>query len=242
MALEDRVLYSAGPVPVEAVSADADLLSQGNPQEFSASELGLSTVEADVTSTLDFLQTQIAAAASIDSIVDIQAVDDGSLVSDLGGDRDAFDVLDAARASELATFVDPMLADERVTAAVSAGFADGVSISGRVLHDVDGDGSVDENQILEGVEVTLVRDAGDGFLREFDFQNGTSYNTTTDANGFYEFTDLEVGETTRLRKMCGECKPTRAKVLCLTEVPVKKSTLEVLFTVVTISTNPIVQT
>jgi len=195
MALEDRVLYSAGPVPVEAVSADADLLSQGNLQELSASELGLPAVEADVTSTLDFLQTQIDAAVSIDSIVDIKAIDDGNLVSDLGGDHDTFGVLDVARTTELVTFVEPILADERVTAAVSAGFADGVSISGRVLHDVNGDGSVGENQILEGVEVRLVRDAGDGFLREYDFQNGTSYNTTTDANGFYEFTDLEVGET-----------------------------------------------
>ena len=29
MALEDRVLYSAGPVPVEVISAGAELLSQG---------------------------------------------------------------------------------------------------------------------------------------------------------------------------------------------------------------------
>ena len=195
MALEDRVLYSAGPVPVEAVSAGADLLSQGDFQGLSASELGLSAVESDVTNTIEFLQAQIDLANSVDSIVDIQAVDNGSLDGDLS-DSDALGVIDASQIVAVqATAVDSVVPDERVTAAVSVGFANGVSISGRVLHDVDGDGNVDENQALEGVEVTLVRDAGDGVLRQFDVDSYGSHNTTTDANGFYQFTDLEVGGT-----------------------------------------------
>ena len=197
MALEDRVLYSAGPVPVEVVSAGADLVSQGDLQNVSASELGLSAVEADVTNTIEFLQTQIEFADSIDTIVDIQAVDNGTLDGDLG-DSDALGVVDASQiAAVQATAVDPVLADERVTAAASAGFANGVSFSGRVFHDVDGDGNVDENQFLEGVQVTLFGDDGirDGILSQSDFDTADSLTTRTDANGFYEFTDLKVGET-----------------------------------------------
>ena len=192
MALEDRVLYSAGPVPVEAVSAGADLLSQGDLQNFSASELGLSAVEADVTNTFEFLQAQIDFADSIDSIVDIQAVDNGTLDGDLG-DSDALGVVGASQiAAVQATAVDLVQADERVTAAASAGF--NRSISGRIFHDVDGDGSVDENQILEGVEVLLYIDTGidvgiSGVLEPTDAVV-QPMTTTTDANGFYEFTNL----------------------------------------------------
>ena len=199
MALEDRVLYSAGPVPVEAVSAGADLLSQGDLlpqgdlQNFSASDLGLPAVEVDVTNTIEFLQAQIDFANSIDSIVDIQAIDNGTLDGDLG-DSDALGLVDAAQVAAVQeTATGLVLVDEPL----SAGVSNGVSISGRVLHDVDGDGSVDENQILSGVEVTLFLDAGrgDGTLSQTDFAMAGSLTTTTDANGFYEFTDLRADET-----------------------------------------------
>ena len=114
------------------------------------------------------------------------------------GDSETLEAVVESPATALAaqvTAVDPNLADERVTAAVSAGITPGVSISGRVLHDVDGDGDVDEDQILQGVEVTLYVDAGNGFLRQSDVDNFGSLSTTTDASGYYEFTDLAPDQT-----------------------------------------------
>ena len=77
VALEDRVLYSAGPVPVEVVAASADLLSQGDVQDVTATDLGLAPIETDGISELDDLLSQIDSASSLDSISDIQPLEDG---------------------------------------------------------------------------------------------------------------------------------------------------------------------
>ena len=75
MALEDRVLYSAGPVPVEVISAGAELLSQGELQDVSATDLGIAPVEVDGISTIDDLIEQIDAVHFPDSISDIQPLE-----------------------------------------------------------------------------------------------------------------------------------------------------------------------
>ena len=75
MALEDRILYSAGPVPVEVISAGAELLSQGELQDVSATDLGIAPVEVDGISTIDDLIEQIDAVHFPDSISDIQPLE-----------------------------------------------------------------------------------------------------------------------------------------------------------------------
>ena len=57
------------------------------------------------------------------------------------------------------------------------------SISGTVLEDTDNDDEGDEP--IEGIEITLT-----------DVDSGATQTTTTDENGFYEFTDLEPGDYT----------------------------------------------
>ena len=57
------------------------------------------------------------------------------------------------------------------------------TISGTVLEDTDNDDVGDTP--IEGVEITLT-----------DVDSGETFTTTTDENGYYEFTDLEPGEYT----------------------------------------------
>ena len=200
VALEERVLYSAGPIPAEVV--DVDLVSQGDTQGLEANDFGVNAFEVAATGTLEYLQQQVDAANSLDSIDDIQPLE--IVPSDLG-DRDAFGVdatevmsdqlIDAAVETEVAGVASDLQGSERVTAAVSAGFDPGVSISGRVLHDVDGDGSVDENLILEGVEVRLYTDLGNGTFGNRDINDNGFFTEITNDRGEYEFTDLEVGKT-----------------------------------------------
>ena len=199
VALEERVLYSAGPIPGEVV--DVDLLSQGDFQGIDASDLGIDSIELAATDTLEFLQQQIDDANTLDSI---EAIEPLELVpSDLGdGDLLSAEVPDilAGQFANEATQLDDaavssdLQAAERVTAAVSAGFESGVDISGRVLHDVDGDGDVDEQLGLGGVEVRLYTDLRNELLGDRDLDNFV-YTTTTNEFGEYEFTDLQEGQT-----------------------------------------------
>ena len=200
VALEERVLYSAGPIPAEVL--DADLMSQGDFQGVDAHDLGLNAFDTDPTSTFEYLQQQIDAANSLDLIDDIQpleiAASDLDDADSLG--IDSIDSLSNEFANIAADNVDALTvaadlqSSERVTAAVSIEINSVVSISGRVLHDVDGDGDVDEQLGLGGVEVRLYTDFGNELLGDGDLDNPVQTRTTSES-GEYEFTDLEVGET-----------------------------------------------
>ena len=158
------------------------------------------------TDTLDFLQQQVEAADALESIESIEPME--IMPSDLF-EGDALDgdttgllsdqVLDTAIDADEVAVASDLQSSERVTAAASAGFDSDISISGRVLHDVNGDGSVDENIGLAGVEVRLYRDlqsgVGEGVLDGLDNLAFGFVTETTDINGDYEFTDVGIGET-----------------------------------------------
>ena len=214
VALEERVLYSAGPIPGEVV--DVDLLSQGDFQGIDSGDLGINSIELAATDTLEFLQQQIDDANALDSIEAIESLE--LVPSDLGdGDllnADVSDILAGQFANDAIQFDDAAVSSdlqttERVTAAVSVGLdlESGVSISGRILHDVDGDGDVVDGEVvvdggnvvddgklgLEGVTVRLYIDGTSGTLGAGDLVNGF-FTTETDHNGFYEFSDLTLGD------------------------------------------------
>ena len=191
VALEDRVLYSAGPIPAEVM--DADLVSQGDSDGVDASDLGLNSIEMAATDTLEYLQQQVDEANSLDSMDDIQPMEivPGDL-GDASGDGDLSGV--DTSAEQFSETVDQIAEDdavatdlssvERVTAAASFGFGNGPSISGRIFNDINGDGSIDEDVGLGGVNVLLINSL-----------TRLSIDTETDELGNYEFTGLVPGQT-----------------------------------------------
>ena len=214
VALEERVLYSAGPIPAEIV--DADLVSDGDLQGIDATDLGLNSVEMAATDTLEFLQQQIDAANALDSIEDIQPMEMMPSDLDEGDPLDveisavqSDDLLDQVVEADAIAVSSDVQSSERITAATSAGFPSGVTLSGRIVNDVDGDGNIEGDGGLGGVEVLLYRDFFDdqeptqvsspfttqGSLDQLDADFFGAISTTTDANGNYEFTEVGVGET-----------------------------------------------
>lgn len=201
VALEDRVLYSAGPIPAEVISG-GDLLTEGDLQDVSANDVSAFSAEASANATLDYLQEQLDAANSIDSISGIQPLealptgtDFDDLVNDFSAESQPTDLAFAAAAVDAVSVATDLPSSERVAAAVSAGFDPGLTISGRIFHDVNGDGSVAENEFLENVEVRLFKDLVNGMLTPKDVEANGEISTRTDANGYYEFSDLEINET-----------------------------------------------
>ena len=201
VALEDRVLYSAGPIPAEVISG-GDLLTEGDLQDVSANDVSAFSAEASANATLDYLQEQLDAANSIDSISGIQPLealptgtDFDDLVNDFSAESQPTDLAFAAAAVDAVSVATDLPSSERVAAAVAAGFDPGLTISGRIFHDVNGDGSVAENEFLENVEVRLFKDLVNGMLTPKDVEANGEISTRTDANGYYEFSDLEINET-----------------------------------------------
>ena len=202
VALEERVLYSAGPIPAEVV--DAALVSQGDSQGVDANDLGLNSIDMTANGTLEYLQQQVDAANALDSIDAFEPLE--LVPSDLGDGDDldvdvssvqleqiAGQIIDA----EVAAVSTDLQRSERVAQAVSITIGSGVDISGRILHDVDGDGAGDvvggENLILEGVEVRLYQDQSNGKLTNGDVQTNGFLTDFTDDQGKYEFNDLAAG-------------------------------------------------
>ncbi|NEP80103.1 MAG: hypothetical protein F6K39_19220, partial [Okeania sp. SIO3B3] len=75
---------------------------------------------------------------------------------------------------------------------IDAGFFKKASLGDKVFFDDDGDGIQDPGENgVEGVTVTLTGGGEDGVIGTAD---DTTETTTTDANGMYEFTNLNPGE------------------------------------------------
>ena len=104
---------------------------------------------------------------------------DGNYVSSPqnAGTNDGFDS-DASETDGMSAVIELGLGEHNPT--IDAGYYEPASLGDYVWLDLDGDGEQDVSETgLEGVEVTLLDESG----------NIVS-TTTTDANGFYEFTDL----------------------------------------------------